>query len=209
MKLSAPAAPFAPLDANVYRQSLEDTLRQTRRTGALAVFAYASLVWRPCFPSASTVSATLNGFKRCFCVWTVQARGTVAHPGLGLGLVASHDICQGHLLTVAPEHFTSALAAMWEREMLTGVYQPVWLPVHTPAGSERALTFCIDTTHPQFAGVLPTEEQARLIANAAGQLGTNRQYLDETVASLREYGLTDPDLETLARAVRALAPGNR
>ena len=48
------------------------------------------------------------------------------------------------------------------------------------------------------------EEQARIIARAAGGMGPNTEYLYNTAQHLAEIGLHDPDLEWLSQRVRAL-----
>jgi glutathione-specific gamma-glutamylcyclotransferase len=200
-----PTATFRHLSAQAREAGVRAAFQRATEIGELHVFAYASLVWRPCFSSAACVPGNLEGHERDWCMWTVEARGSPEHPGLGLGLIASSNNCSGYLLTVAPPHWHAALEAMWEREMLTGVYQPVWCPVSIDVGIKEALVFVIDPTHPQYAGGLDMQAQAELIAKASGELGTNREYLELTVASMRDHGLRDEKLECLHALVNSLA----
>ena len=76
-----------------------------------------------------------------------------------------------------------------------------WAPVRL-AGGERvqALVFLSDFKHPQWAGDLSLEAQARLIAGASGLSGRNVEYLRDLVDHLREQGVTDAAMEQVAAA---------
>ena len=52
------------------------------------VFGYGSLIWNSGFDVARSEIATLDGFARSFCMWSVHYRGTEEVPGLVLGLDA-------------------------------------------------------------------------------------------------------------------------
>jgi cation transport protein ChaC len=75
--------------------------------------------------------------------------------------------------------------------------------VETDGGSLEALVYVIDPDHVQYCH-LDLDEQARIIAEAVGGRGANRDYLWSTAAHLAELGIADPDLEWLAARVRAL-----
>jgi cation transport protein ChaC len=66
----------------------------------------------------------------------------------------------------------------------------------------NAICYILDRTHPQYAGGMALEDQAAIIRAAAGPTGTNRDYLFNTVAHLRELGVDDPELVALERLVR-------
>ena len=173
--------------------------------GPVWVFAYGSLMWRPCFTPAETRPATLHGYRRRFNFWTMISRGTPARPGLGLGLEeAPGAVCQGLACRVPhdPTVREDSLQALWAREMHGGVYMSRWVDLETDAATLRAITFVIDPAHPQAAGDLTREERAEIIAGAAGKYGTCFDYLDSTVAHLAELGISDPDLDDLLMEVR-------
>ena len=66
-----------------------------------------------------------------------------------------------------------------------------------------ALVFLSDMKHSQWAGALTLEQQAELIAGAAGLSGRNIDYLSDLVAHLREDGVRDHAMEKLLKMVEA------
>ena len=182
-------------------QSLKTTIGSSPDSQAILLFAYGSLIWRPCFQVRSTYKAILHGYRRDFCVYTVEARGKPNNPGLGLGLRVDSGMCEGVLLALPEDGRCEALNSIWEREMLTSVYQPQWVSVEVDTKVTTALTFVVDETHPQCAVGLSEEAQARMIGSATGQLGSCRDYLVNTIDALGNGGIHDPTLERLLRCV--------
>ena len=64
--------------------------------------------------------------------------------------------------------------------------------------------FVSDMTHPQWAGSLDLDSQARLIAGSEGLSGRNIDYLRDLVMHLREEGLADRQMELLLKKVEQL-----
>lgn len=195
--------PFAPLDARARARSLHETLDAAPDRDDIWVFAYASLIWRPCFPANASRRLYLPGYRRAFCIWTVQARGRPECPGLGLGLETGGPGCEGVALQVPNAHLVESLEALWAREMLTGVYLPRWLCGQAENGEAQAvLAFVADRRHPQYASGLGDEERAACIAYARGKLGSCLEYLEQSVSALRAAGIADPCLDDMMDRVR-------
>ena len=55
------------------------------------------------------------------------------------------------------------LHLLWRREMVVGSYRPKWVRVHSGDRIIVALAFTVKHDHPQYAGKLPIEEQARVM----------------------------------------------
>ena len=182
-------------------QSLQRTIELAPDPETISLFAYGSLIWRPCFEVQSRCKAILHGYRRDFCVFTVEARGAPDSPGLGLGLRVDSASCQGVLIPLPEDGRSEALTSIWEREMLTAVYQPKWVSVEADSKITTALTFVVDELHPQCAGDLSEEAQAVMIGSAAGELGSCRDYLVNTIDALRNVGIHDLPLEGLLRRV--------
>ena len=174
---------------------------------AMWVFGYASLLWNPGFPVARQAVATLPGWHRSFCMYSVHHRGTEAKPGLVLALDAAVDAaCAGQALMVEPGAEDHTLAYLRERELISSAYLEKRLPVTLADGEVvEAVTYVIDRDHVQYCGHLTLEEQARIIATAHGGRGPNTEYLYNTAAHLAELGLPDEDLNWLTERVRCLA----
>ena len=83
-------------------------------------------------------------------------------------------------------------------------YVPHRVAAHTDDGRQiQALTFVADLDHEAYAGMLSPAETAERIASARGQRGTNRDYLERTLAQLARLGIQDPGLLGLGQAVAA------
>jgi cation transport protein ChaC len=172
----------------------------------LWVFGYGSLVWDPGFDPVETVTATLAGYGRSFCMRSIHHRGTVARPGLVLALDAGPGaLCRGLALRVAEAEAETVLAYLRERELISSAYLELSCPVHLDDGRQiQALAYVVDRGHAQYCGGLALEEQARIIATAQGGRGPNSEYLYNTARHLAELGIDDPDLAWLDARVRTL-----
>lgn len=170
------------------------------------VFGYGSLIWHPGFPVAERQVARLTGWHRSFCMRSIHHRGTVMAPGLVLALDAADGAsCDGVAFRVEPGAEAETLAALRERELISSAYLERTLPVTLSGGGQvQALAYVIDPDHVQYCGGLALEEQAQIIAQAAGGRGPNRDYLFSTASHLADLGIADADLAWLAARVRAL-----
>jgi len=173
--------------------------------GPLWVFGYGSLMWNPGFPHEAILPAWVEGYARAFCVRSSGHRGTPERPGLVVGLTPGGR-CRGLLIQAQERHKASILDYLWRREMdLADGYVPRRVAARLDDGREiEALTFVVDLRHAAYAGTLSIDETARRIAAAEGQRGTNRDYLERTLAELDRLGIQDPGLISLGRAVRQL-----
>jgi glutathione-specific gamma-glutamylcyclotransferase len=197
---------FPRLEPRVAALALLRARYQLMQRGELWVFAYGSLLWRPCYRPDQIRAACVSGFSRRLCVWTVEARGTPAHPGLGLGLEARAGArCSGAVQRIPRAQWLASMRALWAREMWTAVYVPRWVRVTTPFGLVSALTFVVDRANPQFAGELGEAAAAAYIAAAHGKLGSCIDYVMATEKALNQVGIRDPHLRAVAAALRTAA----
>ena len=168
------------------------------------MFGYGSLMWRPEFDHVERQAATLHGRHRAFCIYSVHHRGVPDRPGLVLGL-ATGGTARGAAYRVADADWDRVYAYLREREQPTETYVEANAMVRLADGRRvRALVFLSDRGHPQWAGRLDLEAQARLIAGARGLSGPNIDYLRDLVEHLREAGAQDEGMERLLRRVEAL-----
>jgi cation transport protein ChaC len=168
------------------------------------IFAYGSLIWAPDFDYVEAEPALLRGWHRSFCVYSFDYRGTPAQPGLVLGLDAGGS-CRGIAFRLGSEGLAGSLARLWRREMTAPpVYDLRRLPIATKRGTLAALAFTVRRDRSDYAGRLPLDAAARLIARASGRRGTCRDYFDKTLAHLAAQGIVDAPLRRLAEQVAAL-----
>ncbi len=201
--LSAPRQPVPPLSDAARAESLRETLAAAPSQSDIWVFAYGSLIWDPCFAAADRRGVTLPTHRRAFNVWSLLARGTPDRPGLGLGLEPG-GTCTGIAYRLSDAQLHDDLTALWAREMHNGLYVPEWLPVTAPEGPIIALCFVADQTHAQYAGALPDDDAAAVIASAEGKFGSCRDYLASTVHALAAEGFPDAHLQSILERVDAL-----
>jgi cation transport protein ChaC len=200
-----PTARFEELSDADRTASLQAMLAERPDSGEIWVFAYGSLIWRPCFEYAERLKATLAGYRRRFSVWTVIARGTPATPGLALALEEGGGPCRGVAFRLSPSHALAGLESLWARELLTTIYRPRWLTVTVEGRAVTAISFVVKKADAQYAGALPAAEQAAIIAAAQGKLGSCRDYLANTVAELVALGIDEPWMTALLQEVDAIA----
>ncbi len=166
----------------------------------LWVFGYGSLMWRPDFDFTERAPAALIGAHRSLCIYSFHHRGTQQHPGLVLGLDEG-GACRGVVFRVPADKRDATLDYLREREQVTDVYVEAIRPVSPLDGSGReleALCYVVDRAHPQYAGRLSIEAQARLVRSAVGRSGSNIDYVLNTVRHLEEAGIHDVELMALA-----------
>jgi cation transport protein ChaC len=167
------------------------------------VFGYGSLMWRPGFDYEEAVPAVLNGARRSLCVYSWVHRGTREKPGLVLGLDRGGS-CRGVAFRVKGARKDAVVAYLRERELVTLVYRETWRPVRLVPDRRpvRALTFLVDRSHEQYAGVLPPEELLRFVTGSHGRSGDNEGYVISTADHLASLGIRDATLEWLASRLR-------
>jgi len=181
--------------------NLEQTMAAAPDSSRLWVFGAGSLIWDPRFEPLETRTAMLDNHRRAFCFWTVRARGSFERPGLGLALEPG-GTCAGVVFEVPEDGRDEILDALWRREMSGGVYVPTWIPAQTDAGPVSALGFVSNRAHRNYAGVLPLDRSARIIAHALGTMGTCHEYVALLAGALDNYGLDDPETQELHRLVQ-------
>ncbi len=171
------------------------------------VFGFGSLMWNPCFEYDLKVPGRVSGYDRKFHIWTTRARGTPDRPGLGLCLEDCAGGCRGLVFRLVEDDVEAAWERLWEREMGSGVYKAMWLPVETEDhGRVVALTFVVNRDHPHYAGPLPRQRMAAVMADACGQYGRCRDYLAGTIDEMQKIGVSDPELEALLAEIDQRPP---
>jgi glutathione-specific gamma-glutamylcyclotransferase len=168
------------------------------------IFGYGSLMWRPGFAFGERVGATLHGRHRAFCIYSVHHRGTYERRGLVLGL-APGGATRGIAYRIADADWPAVANYLKEREQPTETYVESSGDVRLADGRRvSSLLYVSDRRHPQWAGDLSLDAQARLIAGASGLSGRNVDYLSDLVMHLRREGIHDRQMEHLLNLVLEL-----
>lgn len=168
------------------------------------VFGYGSLVWNPGIAVAETRRATLAGYRRSFCMWSIHHRGSEADPGLVLALEPhAGGTCSGLAIKAADP--VAALEELRARELISSAYVERGVTLLDEHGQGIAATaYVIDVAHRQYTGDLPLERQAQVIAQAIGGRGPNHEYLSKTAKGLHDLGIGDADLDWLVARVQQI-----
>jgi cation transport protein ChaC len=167
------------------------------------VFGYGSLIWNPGFAHLTARPAVLFGAHRSLCIYSHRHRGTPERPGLVFGLVSGGS-CRGMAFAVGEAEWPEVRDYLREREQDTGVYREARRRVRFDNGRRvEALAFLVDQHHAQFAGRLPLDEQARMVAGAIGASGHNVDYVRNTARHLAELGIRDRQVMALAALLEA------
>jgi cation transport protein ChaC len=194
----SPAADTQPQPLRDPQPMLERTIAEWGGHEDLWVFGYGSLIWRPDFDFAERRPAHLHGWHRALKMWSRINRGTPQCPGLVFGLLSGGS-CHGVVFRVPASAGLETLGRLWLREMMTGVYDPRWLPCTTPGGRVRALAFTLSRRSPNFTGQLSDARYREIFAQACGRYGTSLEYAAQTLEGLRHHGIHDAALARLLR----------
>ena len=166
------------------------------------MFGYGSLMWRPGFDFEEASPATLAGYHRSLCVYSHHYRGTPERPGLVFGLRTGGQ-CDGIAFRVAEPAWAEVLDYLRARELITGVYVEVTRPVVLESGEEvTALTYVADPDHQQFADLPSIDAQRAFIEEASGWMGSNRDYVLNTIEHLTRLGIEDEELSEIGQALK-------
>jgi len=171
--------------------------------GDVYVFAYGSLIWNPACHVAGQVPGRIHGWHRRYCLETPMGRGTPDCPGLMLALDRGGS-CQGVALRLAADQADEELGIVFRRELVSDAYLPAIVRVHTADGPVQAATFVMNRSSERYRTHTDLEAVAQQLAAAEGYLGTCAEYLCNTVAHLKEVGLTDRSMFWLEKRVREL-----
>jgi cation transport regulator ChaC len=167
------------------------------------VFGYGSLIWRPDFPFFESRPAWIVGWARRFWQGSHDHRGTEQAPGRVLTLTeAPGERCHGRAYRVGREvfeHLDHREKNGYERiEILMYLINNNAIPIE-----KNGVVYRADPRNPAFLGPAPLPDMAAQIARSVGPSGSNREYLLELAAALRELEVTDEHVFALERHVLA------
>jgi glutathione-specific gamma-glutamylcyclotransferase len=166
------------------------------------LFAYGSLIWKPAFESVEHCRATARGWHRAFAMRITRWRGTPDVPGLMMVLEPG-GACVGVAYRLPDGNHHDQMVRLLKRETtsLQGMHAIRWIPVQTPGGAVRALTFWTGIKGPLRVEKQDHARVAAILARACGHVGSGAEYLFHTVSKLEEHGIRDRNLWQLQHLV--------
>jgi len=156
----------------------------------LWVFGYGSLMWDPALEFCEVRHAHCRGYQRSFCLWDEGGRGSKEAPGLMLAIDEGGD-CEGLAFRIEAEKLDEETFVLFRREMIAPAYRPAWLNLSTARGPVEALGFVANRSFDSIKPGIPIQDQAKMIAQAAGILGSNFDYLSDTHEHLALLSIED------------------
>lgn len=173
----------------------QETLRG-RLNDDLWVIGCGSLTWDPSFLFNEVRFATVTGFRRRFCLYSILGRGSREKPGLMVAFDPG-DQAQSAAFRIARDDIDNETKIIWRREMLVGVYQPRFVSVRTAQGEIEALAFVANPKSPVYRPRVDADEAANLVANGEGFYGTCFEYVENLARQLSVFGINDPGVTSL------------
>ena len=152
---------------------------------------------------AERLPARVHGYHRSFCLYSPEYRGTREKPGLVLGLDRGGS-CRGIAYRLAEATLAQEIDLIWTREMTGFVYHMTPVAMATERDPLAGYAFTVRRDSRDYAGRLPHDVAARIIAESKGDRGTGRDYLANTVRHLDELGIPDRALHRIEALVKAL-----
>lgn len=179
------------------KESLLGTLSEREPNSGMWVFAAGSLMWNPGVAYEQRCVATLEGYRRSFCLRMIAGRGSQELPGRMLAL-ESGGMTHGVAYRLQESLLQDALLALWRREMVMGSYIPHWLRVTLQDNTHvAAIVFVANVDRPQYQSDSTVSVIAPLIARAFGPLGSNVDYVRRLKRALDDEGIVDTYVDEL------------
>lgn len=192
------------MDCNLSFPQGHDRFDISLPKSGLWIFGYGSLMWNPGFRHACAEPARLFGYHRRLCLWSIRYRGTPEFPGLVAGL-APGGSCRGVAFRLDDTEQEMALEYLYQREMTGLGYRPAVKNIRLDDRTHvKALAFISRPDHCQYAPRMPIGKIASIIKKASGPMGSNEEYLLNTVDHLGQLGIRDTELHRVASCLQDL-----
>lgn len=172
---------------------------QARDDGSTWVFGYGSLIYKVDFPYQQREVASIRGWQRRFWQGSHDHRGTPEQPGRVVTLLpAAGMVCRGVAYRV--EH--SVFDHLDHREKNGYRRHEVGIELAATAATVQGVLYVASPDNVAFLGDAPLDSIAAQIAAAHGPSGSNRDYLRQLAAALRELEDPDPHVQALDALLR-------
>lgn len=178
--------------------SMTISLKERPAGAPVWIFAYGSLMWNPLVTIEEMHRARLQGGSRWFCIRLISGRASPAQPGRMLALDKGSET-EGMIFRL-PEHcLEQELELIWTREMIGGLYIPVWADVLLSNGDTvKALVFVSDQGHPCYEADSTVSTVAKIVSRATGSIGSNASYVTQLDTTLSAWAIRDDYIQQIA-----------
>lgn len=162
------------------------------------VFGYGSLIYKVDLPHKERIAATIEGWQRRFWQGSHDHRGTPERPGRVVTLMPAQSVvCQGMAYCIDESVFEH----LDHREK--NGYQRLDTEICLADGRMVVGTVYVADQHNHaFMGEMPMPQLAAHIDNSHGPSGSNRDYLLQLAAALRELSIEDAHVFELERLLK-------
>jgi cation transport regulator ChaC len=171
--------------------------------GAVWLFGYGSLLWRPGFEFVRRCPARLDGWQRRFWQASDDHRGTPERPGRVVTLIPG-GVCHGAAYRITGSAAEAVLASLDHRER-GGYGRRIERIALDGGGAVEGLLYFAAPRNARYRGDEPVAAIARTVVGAVGPSGSNLEYLERLVASIAALGASDPHVEAVWRSARSLS----
>lgn len=163
------------------------------------IFAYGSLMWRPCFTYEEKTTGTLHGYHRDFNKASIKRWGTPENPAPTLGLEKG-GTAEGIAYRVSEEDFDAVMLYLKEREGDGFTFPRVAVELADGRGVTAVVP--VNEHDESYIGDLSLAERTWLAVGAEGEAGTGIEYVTSTYEKIEECGIHDPHVLDMAQRVR-------
>ena len=158
------------------------------------VFGYGSLIYKVDFPYLQREVASITGWQRRFWQGSHDHRGTPEAPGRVVTLIPARGIqCKG----IAYRIDASVFEHLDHREKNGYQRHTVEITLNHKGATVEGVVYVARPDNPAYLGAASDAEVADHIARARGPSGSNRDYLLQLAAALRELEDHDPHVQAL------------
>ncbi|XP_026735385.1 putative glutathione-specific gamma-glutamylcyclotransferase 2 [Trichoplusia ni] len=176
------------------------------------IFGYGSLVWKVDFKYEYKIVGYIKGYFRRFYQHSIDHRGTPEKPGRVVTLVQSDDVNSkvfGVAYKIRTEDVEQVTKHLDYREKNGYTKKTVtFYPIDSNHEPFKLTLYVATEDNDSYAGPATIEDLAKQVISCHGPSGSNKEYVYNLAAAMRELApdVDDNHLFALEKAVQTLDP---